>query len=72
MNIYLNRKYFFWQTFYDKRKTQHTLNIKIYRRGLLHALHRLDRYPYHSGRYLANDHVHCLRCLSIPQETTSK
>lgn len=51
------------------KKTENHI-IKLYRRGVLYALHRLDRYPYHSACNLANDHVHRLCGLPISQETT--
>lgn len=68
MNIYpllLKVEKQFWQAKIKKIQTQ-TICIKIYRRGLLYALHRLGCNPYHSACHLANDHVHCLRCISIP------
>lgn len=55
-----------------KSYTQKYLNVKIYRRGLLYTLHRMDCNPRHSDCNLANDYVHCLRCLSISQETVKE
>lgn len=46
--------------------------MKIYRRGVLYALHRLDRYPYHSSCNLANDYVHRLCGLPISQEANQE
>lgn len=43
--------------------------MKIYRRGLLHALRRMGRNPYHFACNHSDDYVHCLRCLSVPPET---
>lgn len=45
---------------------------KLYRRGVLYALHRLDCYSYHSACNLADDYVHRLCGLSISQETTGE
>jgi hypothetical protein len=44
----------------------------IYRRGLLHSLHRMDCHSYCRLRNNANDSLPCMRCLSISQETTEE